>query len=153
LRLFVAECRLRGIAELTGNEVEFVRARATGVASLRAPAPPAGPQEYAFDVLSPAAKGPVALVEVIHAVTAASPELSACVERDAHSKYERVAVELAVDATGDVFRARATGDGLPVDVARCLEAVLEQRSVSRPPGPATVTFDLKVRPARPAKQD
>jgi len=155
LRLFVAECQLRGVAELVGGEVEFVRARATkgARAFFDAPAAPEGPTQYAFDVLDPVAKGPVALVEMIHSVGGATPELSACIALDSSLKFERIAFELVVDATGDIFRAHASADALSARVARCLEAVFERRSVSKPPGPATVTFTLKVRDVRPAKPD
>jgi hypothetical protein len=147
LRLFVSECQLRGVADFVGGVVAFLRERAAhGPPTAVAPVADE-PSKFTFDVLRPLVKGPVAVAEVLRAFTAASPELSACVALEPGAVTKSIPLELLVDATGDVFRARATGGTVAAPVARCVERILEGASVSKPPGPALVTLDLGVRAA------
>ena len=148
VRLFVSECQLRGVAQVSGGLDAFVRQRIEGArvfAEPPRPTPSPAPA-YALDVLSPAVDGAVALTEVLRAFAAHAAELSACVELDGAHTPSEVGVELVVDETGDTFRSRISPGSVPSAVARCIEAVTEAFAFTPPPAAALVTAALRIRP-------
>jgi hypothetical protein len=152
VRLFESECELRGVAEIVGGVAHFVhdrieqaRFRAMPASSGIAPADRKNPPAHSFEVISPAIRGPVAASEVLHAFLVNGPELSACIDLDrAHAPGE-LGLELVVDATGDVFRARATAPSAPPRVVQCIESVVSAMTFGPPPAAALVSLTLRVR--------
>lgn len=155
VRLFESECELRGVAEIVGGVAHFVhdRIEEARYATLSpAAAPPAGrntPPRHSFDVLSPAIQGPVAVSEVLHAFVVNAPELSACIDLDPDHAPPELALELVVDVTGDVFRARASSPAAAARVTRCIESVARSMMFGQPSAPAAVTLTLKVHDSKP----
>jgi hypothetical protein len=151
VRLFISECQLRQVAELIGGVGQFVHerigeARYGALTAAPAPAPANAAPAVVFDVVSPVVKGPVAVAEILHAFASRGPELGACVDA-ALLPAPEIPLELIIDATGAVYRARATGNA-PAPTARCIESVARAMPFGRPPGPATVTLTLRPRASK-----
>jgi hypothetical protein len=156
VRLFESECELRGVTEIAGGIGHFVHDRieqaryATLSPGLAVPpADRTASPKHAFDVLAPQIRGSVAVSEVLHAFVVNGPELSACIDLDPGHVPPELGLELVIDATGDVFRARATPSSPPT-IVRCIESVARAMSFGPPPAPAVVSLSLRVRDSKPA---
>jgi hypothetical protein len=157
VRLFEAECALRGVAQLVGGADRFVHERieAARVATLDgdASAPPqATPAIHAFDVVAPAVDGSVALTEVLRAFNVHAGELSSCLDRGASRLPAELGLALVVDRTGDTFRTQVSPPATPSAVASCLESVTERFAFTPPPSAARITVTLRVHDATPPRK-
>ena len=150
VRLFMAECTLRGVGPLVGGQNVFVHDRidAARFATVAAvPSQPSTPAK-AFDVVSPAVDGSVALTEVLRAFGAHAGELSGCLDGARTPIPPELGLELIVDRTGDTFRTRVSPPDAPIEVARCLESITEGFAFTPPPAPAIVTLVLRIHDAK-----
>lgn len=152
VRLFESECELRGVAEIVGGVARFVhdrieqaRYRAMPASSATGPSDRKTPPAHSFEVLSPVVRGPVAASEVLHAFVVNGPELSACVDLDGAHAPRELGLELVIDETGDVFRARATAPTAPPQVVQCIESVVSAMVFGRPSAAAVISLTLRVR--------
>jgi hypothetical protein len=107
----------------------------------------AAPAARAFDVVSPAVDGAVALTEVLRAFNVHAGDLAACVDRGGGHVPAELGLALVVDRTGDTFRTRVSPPATPGVVARCIEAVTEAFAFTPPPSPAQITLTLRIRDA------
>lgn len=152
VRLFSAECELRGVGQLVGGVDRFVHDRIEaarfgafdGASSGPAPASPAA---HAFDVVSPKVDGSVALTEVLRAFNVHTAALSSCLDRGGAHVPAELGLALVVDRTGDTFRTQVSPPATPAVVAQCLESVTEGFAFTPPPSAARVTLTLRVRDA------
>jgi hypothetical protein len=159
VRLFASECQLRGVAALTGGEAAFVRDRIdaarTATLAPAATSESAGTPAHAFDVLSPAVDGPLAITEVLRAFNVHGDALARCIDLGRKSAPSELGLELIVDETGDTFRTRVSPAAVPIEVVRCLVTVTQAFQFGAPATPAVATLTLRVRdnpPAKPAHQ-
>lgn len=139
MRLFVAECELRGVADVAGGVGGFVRTRASSVQGVPllqdGGAPPTGaaptPSDPAVHVVvgPPSVKGQLALVEVTRALADHAADFQVCAShatRDAHGVKDATVFHLVVDLTGDVWKATPDDSDLEADALSCFEATLER---------------------------
>jgi len=152
VRLFVAECQLRGVETLVGGVESFVRDRIRE-AKRGIPAPDSTSRSAAGSpativISSPTVKGQVGILDVERALQLHEPDLGRCMASLPKDFTGKIGARLIVDATGDVFRA--TVSDAPPDVASCLEPALEELSVSPPvsgTAEAEVSFRLGQEPS------
>jgi hypothetical protein len=155
MRLFVSECELRGVAELSGGLDSFVRQRVKearmGVPLAEEPGTPSPPLESpAFHLTAPVVAGSVAFVEIERWLRLHEPDLASCLATLPKEPDGKIAVRLVVDLTGDVFRATATPNRVPERAAICVQAKLEALALRQPP-PDVSTIDFDVVIGAPAK--
>jgi hypothetical protein len=154
VRLFAAECALRGVAQLVGGVDRFVhdRIEAARVAPLEGVSgrpTPAAPGGHAFEVLSPVVDGSVAVTEVLRAFNTHAGEVAACLDRGGSHVPAELGLALVVDRTGDTFQTQVSPPGTPAAVATCLESVTEGFTFTPPPSAAQVTLTLRIHDAAP----
>jgi hypothetical protein len=147
VRLFVSECRLRGVEGMAGGIGSFIADRAANVRRTheppRRPAPTSdGPT---VTLLAPTVDGTVALVTVQRAVQMHAAELSVCVSELPKTTRAKFVAEAIVDVTGDVWRAKTKESTLDEARSDCLLSVLGNLGFGGPlTAPATVVMPLVV---------
>jgi hypothetical protein len=149
IRLFVAECRLRGVESVAGGLGRFVAERAASAKgsfeSLRGPRPEPGAGGPPVALLAPTVQGTVAQVVVQRAMQMRLTELSSCVARLPTTTRGKVVVEAVVDLTGDVWRAKATESTLGDAETACMLATIREIGFGDPlSAPATVTLPIAI---------
>lgn len=149
VRLFVAECQLRGVESLAGGLGRFVAERAASATASfepsRAPRPASGAGGPPLSVLTPTVQGAVALVAVQRALQMRSTELSSCVAGLPVTARGKVVVEAVVDLTGDVWRAKATESSVGEAGTACLLAVIRDMGFGGPLSSlATLTLPIAI---------
>ncbi|HVW25439.1 MAG TPA: hypothetical protein VHC69_08710 [Polyangiaceae bacterium] len=154
VRLFMAECALRGVAQLVGGVDRFVHDRIESARIATAESPPSALETDAaahrFDVLSPTVDGSVAVTEVLRAFQGHAGQLAACLDLGDHHVPEELGLELIVDLTGDTFRTRISPPATPIEVARCLESVTDGFEFTPPQAITRISLKLRVHDAPPA---
>jgi hypothetical protein len=149
VRLFVNECRLRGVESIAGGLGKFVAERAAAARGAfeqprgARPAPGAGGPPVL--PLAPSVSGTVALVTVQRLLNMHTAELSSCVAALPRTTRGKVVMEATVDLTGDVWRTRATESTLDDASTTCLRSVLADFGFGGPlAAPATVVVPLAI---------
>jgi hypothetical protein len=151
MRLFVAECELRGVADVAGGVGGFVRARASSVRGVPllqdggapanvAPPTPSGAAVHVV-VGPPSVKGQLALVEVTRAFGDHAADFQACAARatplpedvpsaqnakPAGQVKDATVFHLVVDLTGDVWKATPDDSKFGADALSCFETTFER---------------------------
>jgi hypothetical protein len=149
VRLFVAECQLRGVESAAGGLGRFVAdraARAKGSFEPSRGAPPApGSGGPPVAVLAPSVRGTVALVVVQRVLQMHLAELSSCVAGLPPTTRGKVVVEAVVDLTGDIWHTKALESTLADAETACLLAKIRDLGFGEPlSAPATVTLPIAI---------
>jgi hypothetical protein len=149
VRLFVSECRLRGVETIAGGLGRFLAERAASARGSFEPTPgaraTAGSGGPPVAPLPPSVRGTVALVTVQRLLNMRTADLASCVAALPLTTRGRVVVEAIVDLTGDVWRARATESTLDAAPTACLLSVIGDFRFEGPlAAPATVVMPLAV---------
>lgn len=148
VRLFVNECKLRGVEALAGGLGRFVVERAHNPERSSASSPPARDglgDKPSITLTSAGANGSVAVVVVERAIQMHRGELAACLSGVSKGDGGKVRARLIVDLTGDVWRASPLESTLGLRDTECLVSVLGGLSFDGPlPAPATVDVAFAV---------
>jgi hypothetical protein len=149
VRLFVNECKLRGVETIAGGLGRFVadRARSARGGRMGPPVALGGPNPNAPSVVlaSSEVNGGVALVAVRRAVQVHQDQLAACASGLPKGTSAKLRTELVVDATGDAWRATPLETDLPGGSVQCMLSVLEDLAFDGPlSAPAKVELTLSI---------
>jgi hypothetical protein len=154
VRLFIAECALRGVAELDGGLGNFVRARArqarAGIPT-SAPLPVDLARGETVNVTVGTVAGQVSIVEAERDFVAHRGEMGACLSATPANFVAKIPVKLVVDQTGAVYRATLGQSTLPSAAAACIRTVFESVAVTAPvAGLATLEASIGIGAQPPA---